>query len=247
MAKITTILFDCDNTLVLSEHLAFEACADLVNEILASRNILDQFNGPQLQEDFVGQSFQDMMKSLKSQYKYKYQINDDELDNFASKEDDRVIAKLEEKLTPCAGVHAELEKLLEDGSYHLSVVSGSTLRRIGASIEKVRFGKYFRQNMIFSATNSLPKPISKPDPAIYLHALKVLKKSPGECMAIEDSRSGAIAAIHAGIKTVGYIGCYKEEEQVKMKRILVDSGCVVTMDHWKDFQTCLAQIQGGEV
>ena len=33
--QITTLLFDCDNTLVLSEELAFEACAELANEILA--------------------------------------------------------------------------------------------------------------------------------------------------------------------------------------------------------------------
>jgi len=64
--QITTVLFDCDNTLVLSEHLAFEACSDLVNEILASRNIRDRFTGPQLQEDFVAQSFQNMVRDTYS-------------------------------------------------------------------------------------------------------------------------------------------------------------------------------------
>ena len=187
------------------------------------------------------------MKSLKAQYKYEYQISDDELDDFASMEDDRVIAKLGEKLTPCTGVAVELEQLLKAGTYNLSVVSGSALRRIQASIEKVGFDKYFSHNEIFSATNSLREPTSKPNPAIYLHALKVLKKSPGECVAIEDSRSGAMAARRAGIKTIGYTGCYKEEEQAKMKMLLVDSGSVVIMDHWKDFQTCLAKIQSGDV
>ncbi|TVY49036.1 6-phosphogluconate phosphatase [Lachnellula occidentalis] len=247
MAKITTILFDCDNTLVLSEDLAFEACADLVNEILASRNIRSRFTGAQLQKDFVGQSFQNMMKSLKSQYKYEYQISDDELDDFATMEDDRVIIKLEEKLTPCAGITAELEQLLEAGSYHLSVVSGSALRRIQASLGKVGFDKYFRHNAIFSATNSLQNPTSKPDPAVYVHALEVLRKSPGECVAIEDSRSGVMAASRAGIKTIGYTGCYDDHEQEKMRMTLVECGCVVVMDHWKDFQTCLATIQSGEV
>ncbi|TVY94328.1 6-phosphogluconate phosphatase [Lachnellula willkommii] len=247
MAKITTILFDCDNTLVLSEHLAFEACADLVNDILASRNIRDRFTGPQLQEAFVGQSFQNMMKSLKAQYKYDFKISDAELDDFASMEDDRVIAKLKEKLTPCAGAKFELEQLVTAGSYHLSVVSGSALRRIGASMEKVGFDKYFGHNVIFSATSSLEKPTSKPDPAIYLHALKVLEKSPGECVAIEDSRSGVLAASRAGIKTIGYTGCYEGKEKVKMKMILADSGCVIIMDHWKDFRSCLAKIQSGEV
>ena len=42
--KITTILFDCDNTLVLSEELAFEGCADLINKILASQQAIDTYN-----------------------------------------------------------------------------------------------------------------------------------------------------------------------------------------------------------
>jgi len=61
--KITTILFDCDNTLVLSETLAFEACADLTNEILALQNVPRRFTGPELQGEFVGQSFQDMVSN----------------------------------------------------------------------------------------------------------------------------------------------------------------------------------------
>ena len=34
--KITTLLLDCDNTLVLSEDLAFAVCADLFNNLVAS-------------------------------------------------------------------------------------------------------------------------------------------------------------------------------------------------------------------
>lgn len=46
--QITTILFDCDNTLVLSEELAFEACADLSNEILAAHNVSERCATPPL-------------------------------------------------------------------------------------------------------------------------------------------------------------------------------------------------------
>jgi len=34
MGKVKYILLDCDNTLCLSERLAFEACTDLTNELL---------------------------------------------------------------------------------------------------------------------------------------------------------------------------------------------------------------------
>ena len=54
MPKITTILFDCDNTLVLSEDLAFEACAEVANSVLAKNGIPDRYTGPQLIREFVG-------------------------------------------------------------------------------------------------------------------------------------------------------------------------------------------------
>lgn len=59
--KITTLLLDCDNTLVQSESLAFEASADLTNEILAARKVNLSFTGRYLQREFVGQNFQSMV------------------------------------------------------------------------------------------------------------------------------------------------------------------------------------------
>lgn len=187
------------------------------------------------------------MKSLKAKYKHDYDMPEEQLEKYASMEDDRVIVKLKEKLQPCVGVMAELERLATDGNYHLAVVSGSALRRVLASIDKVRQGKYFKRHEVFSAACSLPKPTSKPDPAIYLHALQVLGKKAEECIAVEDSRSGVRAACAAKISTVGYTGCYPIEEQEKMQKILLSAGSVVVMNDWKNFQSCLEKIERGEV
>ena len=217
ITQITTLLFDCDNTLVLSEELAFEACAELANEILASRNIPDRYTGPQLLNEFVGQNFRGMMVSLKA--KYKYEMGDEELEKYVSSEEDKVIARLKADLKPCVGADRELEKLAKQGKFKLAVVSSSALRRVVASIEKVGQDKYFAKD-VFSAATSLPKPTSKPDPAIYLHAMEVLGKDASECVAVEDSKSGATAAFRAKIKTIGYTGSYEpeKEEEVSEKR-----------------------------
>ncbi|TVY13477.1 6-phosphogluconate phosphatase [Lachnellula arida] len=243
--KITTILFDCDNTLVLSESLAFEACADLANEILASRNIPDRYTGPQLLSEFVGQNFRGMMVSLKA--KYKYDMGDAELQEYVSREEDRVIAKLRAALQPCEGVDDILATLHAERKYTLSVVSSSALRRVQASIEKVGQDKYFDSQSVFSAATSLETPTSKPDPAVYLHAMKVLGKGAAECVAVEDSRSGATAAFRAGITTVGYVGSYSVEEREKMRKVLQDAGCGVVMEHWGEFWGVLEGIEKGEV
>ncbi|KAG4425141.1 hypothetical protein IFR04_001708 [Cadophora malorum] len=215
--KITTILFDCDNTLVLSETLAFEACADLTNEILALQNVPRRFTGPELQGEFVGQSFQDMMKSLAAKYDFENSLSAAELQRYANMEDDRVIAKLKQKLTPCDGVNDVLVELVRAREFHLAVVSGSALRRIRISLKKAGQSEFFDSENVFSASCSLVTPVSKPDPAIYVHAVRALGRVPQECVAVEDSRSGVLAAHKAGILVVGYTGCYKagsEQEQM---------------------------------
>ncbi|CAK38245.1 phosphorylated carbohydrates phosphatase TM_1254 [Aspergillus awamori] len=242
MPQITEIFFDCDNTLVLSEELAFEACADLANEILEKKNISDRYTGEQLIQDFVGQNFRGMMVSL--QAKYNFEMSQEELEEYVKKEEDKVIAKLTDKAQPCVGVNAELDKLLESKKYGLAVVSSSALRRVRASITKVGQDKYFDKDAIFSAATSLPKPTSKPDPAIYIHALEVRTKKPEEVVAVEDSKSGALSAIRAGIPVIGYVGSYHgDAKQLEMSQLLQELGAKVIMKDWSEFQKCLSEIE----
>ena len=41
----------------------------------------------------------------------------------------------------------------------------------------------------------------KPDPALYLHAIKALGLKPAECVIVEDSPTGVQAGLAAGVKT----------------------------------------------
>lgn len=242
MAKIKWILFDCDNTLVLSEELAFEACAELANEILEKKGISDRYTGPNLLKDFVGQNFRGMMVSLTK--KYNFTLTDEEFDSYVDRELGKVIETLEKKARPCDGVIPELEKLHESKKYQMAVVSSSALSRVQASIRKVGMDKYFDPNQVFSAATSLPKPTSKPDPAIYLHACKVLGTEPAACVAVEDSRSGATAAKNAKIPLIGYVGPYEGEEQDQMAKMLKEEcGAIVVMRHWSEFEECLKKVE----
>ncbi|KAJ5723783.1 hypothetical protein N7488_001818 [Penicillium malachiteum] len=220
--QITEIFFDCDNTLVLSEELAFEACADLANEILEKQGIPDRYTGDQLIKDFVG----------------------GELEGYVKKEEDKVIAKLEAKALPCVGASEELEKVFASKKYGLAVVSSSALRRVQASIKKVDQDKYFDHDKVFSAASSLEKPTSKPDPAIYLHALNYVKKTAGETVAVEDSKSGALAAVRANIWTIGYVGSYNGAEmQEEMSQRLTELGVHIIMKDWSEFESCMKYIE----
>ncbi|KAI9839096.1 MAG: hypothetical protein M1837_002235 [Sclerophora amabilis] len=242
MPKITHLLFDCDNTLVLSEELAFEACAELANQVLERQNIPDRYTGKQLLSDFVGQNFRGMMVSLQS--KFGFTISSEELEGYVKQEENQVIATLERKAEPCVGVTPVLEKLYASKKYGLAVVSSSALRRVQASINKVDQAKYFPPDHIFSAATSLPIPTTKPDPAIYHHTLNVIGKQAQECVAIEDSKSGATSAVRAGIPVIGYVGSYDgEEKQAEMAKTLNELGVQEIMTHWSEFEDSLSKIE----
>ncbi|KAI4133340.1 MAG: hypothetical protein LQ338_000240 [Usnochroma carphineum] len=242
MPKTTQLLFDCDNTLVLSEELAFEACAELTNELLENKGISDRYTGPGLMVTFVGQNFRGVVTGL--QQKYGFKLSDAEVDSYVSRELGKVIETLEAKAEPCVGVMPVLEELYKSKKYGLAVVSSSALSRVQASIKKVGQDKFFPPDHIFSAATSLPVPTTKPDPAIYLHACKVIGKEPGECVAVEDSKSGTLSAVRAGIPTVGYVGSYGGViKQKEMAEVLKEAGVKVIMDDWSQFMDCLAQIE----
>ena len=100
--------------------------------------------------------------------------------------------------------------------------------------------------MVFSAATSLPKPTSKPDPAIYLHALEKLGKTAAESVAIEDSKSGTLSGTRAGIKVIGYVGPYADDKKQEMEQVLRDAGAVVIMQHWAEFPEMLRKVEAGE-
>jgi HAD superfamily hydrolase (TIGR01509 family) len=202
------------------------------------------FTGESLIIEFVGQNFRGMMVSL--QERYGFSMTEDELNDYVRREEDVVIAKLEEKLVSCPGVDAVLEKLAASGKYELAVVSSSALRRVKASVEKVGQAKYFGEH-VYSAATSLPKPTSKPDPAVYLFAMEKLGKKAAQCVAVEDSKSGTLSGTRAGIKVIGYVGPYKEAEREKMVKVLTEAGAVVIMEDWSEFEECLAKVERGEV
>ncbi|KAI9091566.1 HAD superfamily hydrolase [Phlyctochytrium arcticum] len=240
MPGINHILFDCDNTLVLSEHHAFTACTALINEILAARNIPKQFTPDSLIQEFVGMNFRGMLVKLSQTYSFS--IPDPELDMLVKEEENRVIAILERECTPCDGVDPVLEKLFSEKKYGLAVVSSSAERRVRASLIKVNQLCFFPDTHIFSAATSLPVPTSKPDPAIYTFACQTVGKSPAQCVAVEDSKSGTLSAVRAGILVIGYVGSYPPSRQPEMTTVLKEAGCKVIMNHWSEFESILASL-----
>ena len=63
----------------------------------------------------------------------------------------------------------------------------------------------------------------KPDPEIYLLALERTGLAPDECIVIEDSHNGILAAKAAGLRAVATTNIYTENEDLSDASIVVTS------------------------
>jgi beta-phosphoglucomutase-like phosphatase (HAD superfamily) len=75
--------------------------------------------------------------------------------------------------------------------------------------------------------------ICKPRPDIYLHAAKKLGCAPAECIAIEDSAPGILAAKRAGMKCIG-INTNRDITALKEADYIIESYSEVTLDLLKE-------------
>jgi len=167
------------------------------------------------------------------------------LDDYVEAELALVSQKLSEEATECINSTSVLEKIYKEKKYGLAVVSSSSISRVRASICKTGQDKFFSPEHVYSAASSLPVPTTKPDPAIYIYACQQLGANPANCVAIEDSKTGATAAMRAGIPVIGYVGPYEDSAERERVRKLLSEDCqaFAVMDDWKEFEGILERLE----
>jgi HAD superfamily hydrolase (TIGR01509 family) len=238
-------LFDCDNTLVESELRASEVCCELINEILAKNDISVRFSSEDLLYTLFGASLRLILARI--QQKYSFTLTPEEVDTYVRLQEDRVIANIRAKCHPCPGVTEILTKLSKLENVTLAVISSSSLRRIRACLEAAGLDKFFEQDKIFSAANSLPIPIPKPSSKVYKYAMEKLAANPQDCLTVEDSLAGVYAAIGAGMTCLGYVGStHIMGQRTELAKRMQDGGCVEVMWHWGNYGRHLHTIEAEE-
>lgn len=93
---------------------------------------------------------------------------------------------------------AEIRDTAREASVPVGLVSSSPPDWMGMVLE--RFGLEF--DLVLS-DDDVPGP-GKPEPDIYEAAAERLAVNPEDCVAVEDSRNGSLAADRAGMTVVGY-------------------------------------------
>jgi HAD superfamily hydrolase (TIGR01509 family) len=185
---IKTVIFDMDGVIVDTEpvhHYAY-------NQHFKQLNI---DVSPEMYASFTGNSTKNTYEKIKANFDVVEEIPDLVEakrnifnDAFDSKED----------LCLIEGVENLIKELYSNG---MQLVLASSSANVTIDRVFTRFGlhKYFTH-----LVSGEDFPNSKPHPAIFLHAAKLSGTSVENCVVIEDSTNGILAAKAAGIYCIGY-------------------------------------------
>lgn len=236
---IEFLLCDADDCLFPSERPAFEASTRVVNQLLAELGTDLRFTPSALRARAAGRNFRAIAAELAAGCGTR--LSDAELERWVESERAAVIDHLREVLRPDPSVLGPLRRLGE--RYGLAVVSSSALARLDACFAATGLDGLLSEDARISAEDSLPKPTSKPDPAVYREAGRLLDVAGGRALAIEDSTSGALAAVGAGFPTVGLLQFVAAGEREARAEALLEIGVAAVAGSWEELEALLAPRQ----
>jgi beta-phosphoglucomutase-like phosphatase (HAD superfamily) len=116
------------------------------------------------------------------------------------------------------------------------------MARVDACLRATDLDHLFPEERRFSAEDSLPAPTSKPDPAVYTHAIARLGVVPERTLAVEDSLPGALAAVAAGCRTVGNVAFVPAAERRERIAALQCAGVSDVIASWEALEMLLESL-----
>ena len=236
-AGVRVVLCDADGNLFPSEEPAFVASAEVTTRFLAEHGVQRRYDAEELRLATTGMNFRSTVVALGREHGVP-ELSPEVLEHWVQTEKEAVTAHLRTALSPDPEVLGPLAALA--AGHGLAAVSSSADARIAACFEVTGMADHFPAERRFSAEDSLARPTSKPDPAVYLHALRTLGLEPHEATAVEDSVAGATSAVAAGIPTIGNLQFVQPGERDERRTALTDVGVTTVVTAWSEVVDLLA-------
>jgi HAD superfamily hydrolase (TIGR01509 family) len=183
---ISHVIFDFDGVLIDSEDISMK-----IDRSLLAANGVD-FSEAEMHRRFVGKTFEDMVREVETEFTITLPADLSDI------KDRRMLEIYRADLRPVPGVVPMLEKL------HLprSIGTNGPRDRALEALRLTGLDKFFGAHI----TTFEDVENGKPAPDIYLLAARRAGFAPGQCLVVEDSPTGAIGALKAGCRVVGFTG-----------------------------------------
>ncbi|MQY43569.1 HAD-IA family hydrolase [Epibacterium sp. SM1969] len=182
------VIFDCDGVLVDSETASNQVLADN----LARHGL--ELTLQQCMDLFVGGTMVGVMAKARG-------LGADLADNWIEEVYDETYACLKNGVELVPGIPALLDRLRQE-KIPFCVASNGSEGKMKITLGQNGLWDEFHPHAMFSA-HSLG--VSKPEPGLFLAAASHFDVQARDCLVIEDSENGALAAARAGMRCLGFV------------------------------------------
>ncbi|OVE67138.1 phosphatase [Clostridium diolis] len=199
-------IFDMDGVIIDSEPIHFEVDMQTIRELgcdISEKEL----------EKYVGSTNEYMYTDIKENYNIKKSL--EEIIDY--KVELTKVKIIESHLEPIEGIK-ELLMELKNRNIPATIASSSPKGLIDIVVSKFKLQEYFKYIISGEEVER-----GKPSPDIYIETSKKLGISPKECVVIEDSRNGVIAAKDAKMKCIGFKNINSGNQDLSKADIVVNS------------------------
>lgn len=195
--KPTTVIFDMDGVILDSEPISLHVLDKMYDELGIDVPL-------EVKYTMFGRTMLDWWKFLVD----KYNITDFTPEELAQKQAQGILDFYDTEDMD-SYFFSSLENVLKElkrNGIKTAVASSSPLKTIKKVLDMGNLTDYF--DLIVSGSEPYIKR-GKPEPDIFLYAADKLGSKPEECIVVEDSESGLLAAKKANMTTLGFLSSPK--------------------------------------
>jgi len=222
------LFLDFDNTLMATEQYAVPSLIARFNALYA-KQIGKELTLPEFKQYFHGQAREVLCHNL-SQH---FAIEVDYSTLYDSRES-RIMQHLKsipEGIAMAPHLIETLTQLRKRGAL-LSLVSNNPIQRALCAMRYATNQQGDDLAGLFGTRYFEAGEVQKPKPDVYLRAIEQVGASPEKSFAVEDSITGAKAALAAGLVTFAFTGF--ADNKVEAAQKLIEVGCQEAFTDWRE-------------